>query len=177
MAASSQQPMRYMFVDCPNPQKAKLQRSSKGSKSHVRAHVTREFHRRLRVERLQAFTKQQQPSFPPLLTPPAEEIVDVIKRDEEADLLDVAEIVTPVSVITTSSGAEDECESATILRDIGNKFIWSMLSQSRSDPFNCLPIQDLPKYMQRVLDHGELKQGKSPDDFNNRLKNFALMLW
>ena len=143
---AAQQSMRYMFVDCPTPQKAKLERG-KGSKSRARAHVTKEFHRRVRIERLQVFKQQRSPTLP---TP----VLEVAEVKKEAISPDGIEDVAP-SLQVMKQDAEDGSESAVILRDTGNKFIWSMLSQSRSDPFNCLPVQDLPKYMQRVLDHGK----------------------
>jgi hypothetical protein len=142
MAVITIQQTKYMFVDCPDPQHVKLQRK-KGSKSNVRSHVVKEFHRRIRIERQQSF---QQTSRPVVASPPTSAAVD---RDE-----DHVRTKAGQDALKNEQSKKEE-DSAMILRRIGTEFIWSMVSQSRCDPFDCLPSANLPKYMQRVLDHGE----------------------
>ncbi|RMZ82756.1 hypothetical protein DV738_g1544, partial [Chaetothyriales sp. CBS 135597] len=156
------QPTRYLFVDCPDPKKLKLDRS-KGSKSHVRAHVTKEYHRRVRMERLQAY-KQKDPNAPP--APPGttatlagEELLPIRTNNastsgNNTELALIPTSTTPTTVAATPIQSEEKRQEQQrdAIREMGSKFINSLLSQNRTDPFDCLSIPGLPRYSQRVLD-------------------------
>ena len=136
-------PTRYMFVDCPNPQNPKLPRRT-AAKSTVRSHLTKEFHRKARVERLAAF-KQEQSFANGEAIQARDQLLTRGKTCSDADDATAREI----------EEVDREQDASKALRRIGDACLATLLSQSRSDPFDCLPIRDMPKYSQRVLDHGE----------------------
>ena len=65
--------MRYMFIECQTPDKAKL-KNTRGSKSAARAHVTKEFHRKVRLKRRETFVSEVSTSPPPPAQPKVEEV-------------------------------------------------------------------------------------------------------
>ncbi|RMD44409.1 hypothetical protein DV735_g667, partial [Chaetothyriales sp. CBS 134920] len=144
------QPTRYLFVDCPDPKKLKLDRS-KGSKSHVRAHVTKEYHRRVRMERLQAY-KQKDPSA---AAPAAPAGTTATLAGEE---------LLPIRTNASSSagrggrararggGAAAKAKAKSVGKIKGEGAVDETELANRTDPFDCLSVPGLPRYSQRLLD-------------------------
>lgn len=121
--------MRYMFVECQDPVRIKL-RNPRGSKSAARAHVTKEFHRKRRLERRETYT--------------AEATLDNTAKGKSPEDDDIVLELLP----------EQRRELiSSIPNAVARSSIRSVLSQSRTDPFNSLPIDDMPPFRQLLLDH------------------------
>jgi hypothetical protein len=136
--------MRYMFIECQTPDEAKL-RNVRGSKSAARAHVTKEFHRKVRLQRRETFTAEtasQSPTSEP--SPPQVDIKEDIVKEEALD--DAEE---PLDNIP----AEDRERSSSVSSGLVSMAVQSLLSQERSDPFDSLPIPDMSPFLHRVLDY------------------------
>ena len=156
--------MRYMFIECQTPDKAKL-KNTRGSKSAARAHVTKEFHRKVRLKRRDTFVSDVSTSPPPLAQPKSEEVA--IK--EEAIEEDDGEL-EQIPARQRSPSVSDPVARSVIQ--------WN-ISQSRSDPFNQLPIQDMPPFLQRVLDHALVHTWPAtvPSKGSNALENPVNAAW
>lgn len=127
-----------MFIECQTPDKAKL-KHIRGSKSAARAHVTKEFHRKVRLKRRETFVSEVSASPPPASEPKAEEAA--IKEEVVEDAGDLLEQIPARQ------------RSPSVSDPVARSVIQWNISQSRKDPFNQLPIQDMPPFLQRVLDH------------------------
>lgn len=168
---------RFMFVEfsapaAPLPKGTKKRR---GGPSEVRAHITKEYHRRLRVKRLGA----------PKIIDDAESMVDGHDDEESIVLAERTRSGRPDS-ITPLLGADDKQDQTEHSRRGSNMSRASSLSaasavavplspqseaamslstspklrnrlgEGRLDPFDALPSQGMPLFIHRVLDHGRL---------------------
>ena len=151
--------MRYMFIECQTPDKAKL-KNTRGSKSAARAHVTKEFHRKVRLKRRDGFTSTTTAgSASPTTSTPG------IARSNSISTIKSEESFTGSTVKYEDEDDDDdeveslqriptrESRSPSVSDPMARSVIQLSLSQSRTDPFNQLPIADMPPFMQRVLDH------------------------
>jgi hypothetical protein len=128
--------MRYMFIECQTPDEAKL-RNTRGSKSAARAHVTK------RQETFTADTTDSSPS-PSSRSPPEVEI-----REEDNGV----DVDADEDLCLEEIPIQSRERSPSISDPVARSVIRSTLSQSRTDPFNSLAIQDMSPFLQRVLDH------------------------
>ena len=157
--------MRYMFIECQTPDKAKL-RNTRGSKSAARAHVTKEFHRKVRLKRRETFVSDVSTSSPPPARPKVEEVAikeEAIEEDDEDTLEHIPA----------------RQRSPSVSDPVARSVIQWNISQSRSDPFNQLPIQDMPPFLQRVLDHALVHTWPAtvPARGSNALENPVNAAW
>ena len=154
-----------MFVECQTPDKAKL-KNTRGSKSAARAHVTKEFHRKVRLKRRETFVSETSASPPP----PAH-----IKSDEVI----VKEEVEDVDPNVERIPAQPRERSPSVSDPIARSVIQRNISQSRTDPFNQLPIQEMSPFLRRVLDHALVHTWPStvPAKGNIALQNPVNAAW
>lgn len=154
-----------MFIECQTPDKAKL-KNTRGSKSAARAHVTKEFHRKVRLKRRETFVSEVGTSPPPAAQPKVEEV----SIKEEAVEEDDDDTLEQIPARQRSPSVSDPVARSVIQ--------WN-ISQSRSDPFNQLPIQDMPPFLQRVLDHALLHTWPAtvPAKGSNALENPVNAAW
>jgi hypothetical protein len=166
---------RFMFVEfsapaAPVPKGTKKRR---GGPSEVRAHITKEYHRKLRVKRLGA----------PRIIGDAESIVDGNDEEERIVLPERTRSGKPDSItpLVGAGDIQDQTErtrrgsnmsrasslsapSAVAMppspkSEITRKLSMSpklrnQLGEGRLDPFDALPAQGMPLFIHRVLDHG-----------------------
>ena len=162
--------MRYMFVECQTPGEAKL-RNSRGSKSAARAHVTKEFHRKVRLKRREDFTAEvkEEPSVSPISKPTLTPLVVEIKSEVLDEDDEPLEEIPP----------QPRDRSPSTSNPVAWSVIQSSLSQSRTDPFNSFPEQEMSPFLQRVLDHALVHTWPStiPVKGNNSLENPINAAW
>nr|KAK5441078.1 hypothetical protein LTR18_006922 [Exophiala xenobiotica] len=138
-------PSRFMFVEYKEPTiPAQGQKRRRGGPSEVRAHITKEFHRKLRVKRLDSLRPQT------TLTDRSKLVRPVAHHDEEIQTATLPRTSTMPASPKSLAGFPDEDTSVQVNLSPGLK---NGLGEDRTDPFNALPVNQMSKYSHMVLDH------------------------
>jgi hypothetical protein len=136
---------RFMFVEYKEPTiPAQGQKRRRGGPSEVRAHITKEFHRKLRVKRLDSLRPQT------TLTDRSKLVRPVAHHDEEIQTATLPRTSTMPASPKSLAGFPDEDTSVQVNLSPGLK---NGLGEDRTDPFNALPVNQMSKYSHMVLDH------------------------
>ena len=144
MAAAAKS--RFMFVEYSAPAPpVKGQKKRRGGPSEVRAHITKEFHRRLKIKRLDALKGNG-----PLVERPKHIRAPGDNEDEEQ---------------SRSESLATQVRSWSPDREVPVQFdvlhhLQTVLGEGRTDPFDVLPTlpnQPLHPFVIQVLDHGALQ--------------------
>ncbi len=134
-----------MFVEYKEPAiPAQGQKRRRGGPSEVRAHITKEFHRKLRVKRLGSSSPQTTLTDRSKLARPAARHDDEIQKEPRPRTS-----TTPTSP-KPSARPPDEDASVQVNPSPGLK---NGLGEGRTDPFNALPLDQKSMYIHMVLDH------------------------
>ena len=153
---------RYMFVEYKEPViPAQGQKRRRGGPSEVRAHITKEFHRKLRVKRLGGSRAQTTLTDRSKLAGPAVHHDDEIQKEPRPRTS-----TTPTSP-KSSAGSPDEDTSVQVSLSPGLK---NGLGEGRMDPFNALPIDQKSMYIHMVLDHVRSHLGQPLVDISAPLR-------
>ncbi|KIX06546.1 uncharacterized protein Z518_04522 [Rhinocladiella mackenziei CBS 650.93] len=141
MACTAQN--RYMFVEYSAPAPpVKGQKKRRGGPSEVRAHITKEFHRRLRVKRLDALKGTVPlPERPKVANPTIEQ------EDEEQDWKHSG--TRSPSIHTRPASPNKNIPPELYL----SRRLRTVLGEGRMDPFDVLPAHRMPLFIHMVLDH------------------------
>jgi len=143
MAAAAKS--RFMFVEYSAPAPpVKGQKKRRGGPSEVRAHITKEFHRRLRIKRLDALKGNA-----PLVERPK---LARLPQDDEDEEQSRAQLLAAQRPSKSPSKANP-------LQFNASRCLQTVLGEGRTDPFDVLPTlpnQRLHPFVIQVLDHGAL---------------------
>ncbi|KIX97019.1 uncharacterized protein Z520_07133 [Fonsecaea multimorphosa CBS 102226] len=154
---------RFMFVEYSKPvEPVKGEKRRRGGPSEVRAHITKNYHRALRVKRLEALRKGQDGGGPvekSKLEPrdgPARETSEGETQDgdvaiEEHEEKEDGDEFSPHKPYPTPPVDDDREDLALQLRSA--RGLQSLLGEGRIDPFDALPVQGVPLFIHQVLDH------------------------
>lgn len=177
----SQAQSRYMFVEyaapaAPQPLGTKKRR---GGPSEVRAHITKEFHRRLRVKRLGSLNPSpprddntsdapnppdptcdvQVPATGPTFLPDRTWLKDLTPEEdrEEHKAASIEQVnATPPSPDNASPDPQRRgSTSRTPPQPTSPRIATTLLlGESNMDPFEVLPVNTAPSFIRHVLKHG-----------------------
>ncbi|KIV89266.1 hypothetical protein PV10_08845 [Exophiala mesophila] len=180
LKTKSQAQSRYMFVEyaAPAPPPPLGTKRRRGGPSEVRAHITKEFHRRLRVKRLGSLNplplRGDDTSDPPMPPPPTHndqvlatvstslpdrtlsKHLNVEEHHEEHDA------VPPEKGNATSLLSDDSSDDPQRIGSTGRPpqgaisptlSASPLLGESNVDPFEVLPFSTAPSFIQHVLKH------------------------
>ncbi|OAP59520.1 hypothetical protein AYL99_06818 [Fonsecaea erecta] len=149
---------RFMFVEYSKPvEPAKGQKKRRGGPSEVRAHITKNYHRALRVKRLEALKKGQDGGFvgksklepredPRRDTRPGED-----GDGEEHGETEDGDGLSPRKPSCSPSVDEDHKDLTLQLKSA--QALRSILGEGRIDPFDTYPVGGVPLFIHQVLDH------------------------
>ncbi|KIW35457.1 uncharacterized protein PV07_02153 [Cladophialophora immunda] len=154
---------RFMFVEYSKPvEPVKGQKRRRGGPSEVRAHITKNYHRALRVKRLEALKKGQDGGTAERskLEPregPAREARE--GEDGDCDGVDEEELgengdgegQSPRKPSCTPPVGDDHKDIIPHLSSA--RGLQSVLGEGRIDPFDAFPVQGVPLFVHQVLDH------------------------
>ena len=151
---------RFMFVEYSAPTPAvKGQKKRRGSPSDVRAHITKEFHRRLRVKRVDSLRGNVSlPERRKTSVPSPERGKTSSLSGEVEDVQDIRDDTKPPSAKSPTNLSRIESLNEEIsLRLNFSRRLSTVLGEGRMDPFDVLPSQHAPLFLNQVLDHGMSK--------------------
>lgn len=145
---------RFMFVEYSGPvAPTKGEKKRRGGPSEVRAHITKEFHRRLRVKRQDAL-KGDDAKHPNSHRPPPQDdetIDDETIDDEEQHAMRRHRAPTsPSARLRPAASSED---TKTPPQSMVPCQLKTVLGEGRMDPFDVLPARRMPLFIHQVLDH------------------------
>lgn len=139
-----------MFVEYSRPPAApvKGQKRRRGGPSEVRAFITQEFHRKLKVRRVGALKGNV-----PLPDRTKRANLSPAAADESAVRDGDDDDAFQQRGIKSASGSPTQEDMSLQLSVSPGPGSWSVLGQGRMDPFDVLPVSRMPQYIQMVLDH------------------------
>ncbi|OCT54037.1 hypothetical protein CLCR_09596 [Cladophialophora carrionii] len=179
--ACNAQAGRFMFVEYSKPvEPAKGQKKRRGGPSEVRAHITKNYHRTLRVKRLESLKQGEVP-----LSLGGFQRQDSSEGNEDDEFPDPEVIKeaswstgdanqtispsAPVSAwtkpspgttatTTTTSWLSEAPRRSSTNEDLALRLntslgLQTLLGEGRIDPFDVLPAQGMPMFVHQVLDH------------------------
>ncbi|KIW77870.1 hypothetical protein Z517_07703 [Fonsecaea pedrosoi CBS 271.37] len=148
---------QFMFVEYSKPvEPVKGQKKRRGGPSEVRAHITKNYHRALRVKRLEALKKGPDgiPVEKSKLEPRESPAGDTTEGDEahwEKGGGGEPSSREPSYPSSTPPGEDDYKDIALQLNSAHR--LQSALGEGRVDPFDAFPVQGVPVFIHQVLDH------------------------
>jgi hypothetical protein len=165
---------RFMFVSYsgppPNEPPAAGQKKRRGGPSEVRAHITKEFHRKLRVQRLTSLHAEPSEAMVSLpvrrkSTPLTNDQSWGKKGGRVVDIEEIESVPTDGPPRRTSSSSSTSQQSPTTISpssfsdDLALQMTpplqpRTFLGAGRMDPFNMLPSGGNNTFINQVLDHG-----------------------
>ncbi|KAJ9608933.1 hypothetical protein H2200_006704 [Cladophialophora chaetospira] len=168
-------PGKFMFVEYAKPvETVKGQKKRRGGPSEVRAHITKNYHRNLRVKRLESLKKGDVPSASDQKVLNRQDSSETNEDDvEEIEFAEVDQFIRPSpptnpsvspptwtrpSPTTTATSWSPEThvspnEDLTLHLPSSTFGLQTILGEGRLDPFDVLPTQGMPLFVHQVLDH------------------------
>ncbi|EXJ70583.1 uncharacterized protein A1O5_06653 [Cladophialophora psammophila CBS 110553] len=156
---------RFMFVEYSKPvEPVKGQKRRRGGPSEVRAHITKNYHRALRVKRLEALKRGGEGHAGPLERPKR----DAGRKGPARDPRDGDEVRDHGDEEHSEKGEDDglsrragsprtppddDRNGVVALQSNTSRLLKSVLGEGRIDPFDALPVQGVPLFIHQVLDH------------------------
>jgi len=176
-AQSSNDNSRFMFVEfsAPAGPVPKGTKKRRGGPSEVRAHITKEYHRKLRVKRLGRpktnedveSTVVESDTHERLALPDRSKAGEIERTTSLVDLDDnqyqrkhshdesMLRRASSSSWSTVSAVAGALSPQSEIVTNMSSSpILHNLLGEGRLDPFDALPSQGMPMFIHRVLDHG-----------------------
>ena len=146
MKEEGESPDGFMFVNY--DARTKGQGPEAPLRSIKRAHVTRQHYRKIRRQRVEAWSSNSGDSS---TGPSAGSPTTVIVSNKKSKAQQTARYTRDFHQLQTANqGAEGD------LHNQGSTFgPHSMLGQGRVDPFKLFPAENVPELVQMLLDHGE----------------------